>query len=248
MLPQQVLRSYEPDEFSTSINGVDDGRRVDTLMRWKLPVCVDCNGWLARTYEDQVKRFVPTLFGAEGDSAIRSVSLNDLEARAFTRWAMKTLLLMRHPQTRRRWAGKSARVTDAWPIEDAQMRAWRLSSELPAGLRLWIARTDPLRGNVEMVRGPQRLIPDSSHATFVGLGTGGGSELLMSLGWHIPDRRGHPMAHAGLTWELSPQAHGPLDLASLPLLNAPGRAQFLRGFVIDKRSTSTINSEPASLV
>ena len=122
----------------------------------------------------------------------------------------------------------------------------RASGELPEGLRLWIARTDAQRGDVEMFQRSQHLLPVGSNATFVSLGTHIHGELLLCLGWQIPDRLPHPMARMRLALELWPQVPASLSLADLPLLSATGRDQFVRGFLFGNTTAAVEAYEDSS--
>ena len=152
VLPQWYLRRelVGPGPYSWEAGGrpILDRRGVPILLdeqqRTQLPVCEVCNGQLERNFERPAKDILSAWFDSDG-----TLALSAEETRNVTRWLIKTLLLLAHPQARLAHPGldrvaQTHRWSSALP---AEYYAWMLTSELspadpPFGLSPWVFRRD----------------------------------------------------------------------------------------------------------
>ena len=215
--------------------------RYQNIERVLLPVCGDgsrnnCNGWLNLTFEGEAQRPMEALLN---DLA----AIGEPDVTAVARWAVKTLLLYRHPLARhmerekvRQWRDEYAdrHEQSALSLPPDLLPQMRQTGRLPADVSLWVAVVDedtkPLAPPaIDLFSMPSRVHredgaggrPGSSTLGFGPLGSNGaGTRMVFHLLFHpLIDVR-HPLEEQGLVSRLWPRPPTALDPQLLPRLDA----------------------------
>lgn len=199
VLPRWLLGGYEGDVrdgHGRSTEGpwtISLGDRVvatnDHMERVLLDVCEGCNRWSNQEFEVPAKPHVRCLLGGGAISG-RDVS-------SVARWAIKTILLYSHPDTRFTQTShleaegelKRSRFDGLTPV----LRGLRSTNTIPHDISLWLwvrseEVTEVRLADVEPVRLPRIIGPGGGPAQRAGLGLGftdgSGRSIQFLLCWH----------------------------------------------------------------
>ncbi|WP_405814745.1 hypothetical protein OG241_09055 [Streptomyces sp. NBC_01390] len=246
VLPSWFLKRHNGQgPFTTEVDGLPVAYASgvverDHLARLMLPVCgkreeqaggQDCNGWLNTVFEQPAKVRVRTALDA-------LEPIHGPAARAFVRWAVKTLLLAAHPDAVN--SAPPERDRSAWEFPDDWLPGLRTTRELPADLSLWLGIIDPSADEEPRVPDEQLLLPRIHHPH-----AAGGPGQATNFGFGLPDGRmaqfqllshplmdiDHPAEEAGLVMKLWPQTPDRLDISVLPVLSREDGRRIARTFV-----------------
>jgi hypothetical protein len=232
--------SSKPPKFGTYVDG-DQTTSSNGSAYWEseirptlLDVCNDtsadaCNAWLNDTFEKPGQAI-----SLEALRGTRDV-FTAIEATAFARWAVKTLLLYSHPLARstsdaaiRQDNTVRAAHPAKWTDVDPLYRDLRRTGDFPADLSLWLAQAD----TATQPSSPDDLSVDLVH-TFSASGGGGVGQattiglaippaprvLYFQLAYHPLYDFSHPIEATGGAVRIWPSAKRALDLATLPALD-----------------------------
>jgi len=113
-------------------------RRRQAYEAVTLPVCDaetgnDCNGILARRFENPARPVIR-------DLVYQSLPLSPSETAAFSLWALKTTLLLAHPQARFAASELQPQAWDLGAVSD-DLYGWMITGQAPPdSLSLWLTR------------------------------------------------------------------------------------------------------------
>lgn len=225
------------NDITFEINGIPildrygEPRKANHMPPVLLPVCDrktgnDCNGRLERLFEAKGKGVVRTVLQGRPLTSAPEVD-------AFTRWWLKTLLLLCHPEARDDFKGAQRRPWSMPPSTYPNL----INGTFPDDLSLWIAVCDDSGGSAHLPEAMRVLLPRTSRpdgeggspeSGIVGLGLAPDrlAELLLLLVFHPLCDVKNPFEEAGMAVRLWPHPPPALDLSGLPGLDATGRAQF----------------------
>ncbi len=243
VMTQWFLERYVGEgPFTYEISGepildrVGNPRTANHLPPDLLPVCDgntspnDCNGSLNRLYEVPSRGSVQAV--VDRGEALETL----LDVTNFARWWIKTILLLQHPSCRNAFPGIERR---SWDLP-ASVYEGLIKGTLPPDVSLWLARSDDLRGDIQLPELMRVYLP----TTFNPEGGGGKPASLLAGIRHMANRMlqiqlvahplcdfDHPFEPAGLVEKLWPEPSGKLDVNSLPILSSEGRRQLGALFV-----------------
>jgi hypothetical protein len=219
--------------------------RLDRLPRAKLNVCGkgsknECNFWLNDTFERPGKPHVQVLMD----------DLQQVDASgtlSVTRWLIKTLLLLQHPDVI--WDDKMKSSNEPWEFPAGMLPNMLATSRIPEDLSLWIGvvNRDADHATAVPTFTPKMLpmvwddmgpLARAEHALF-GFSLPNGTDLLCQLVFHPFIPIDHPLERVGLVTRLWPDPPTTLNLSTFPVLDRAGYDAFRSVFFRSESVTAT---------
>lgn len=218
--------------------------REDRIRPTLLPVCPapGCNDWLNVQFEHP------------GQHLVKDVLLENIhiltggDVVQFSKWWMKTLFLLKHPDARStsdakvRISGQAPQLIglDRWDVDRKLYHDFRSTGQFPDDLSLWMTIEDPRVKGTSLSPDPDTIyLPtvvdstgrsDRCHLCDIGCAVPPGRMLRFHFAYHPLSDLVHPFEAGGLATRLWPNPSMTLDFAGHPVLNDVGVEQWRRLF------------------